>query len=120
MHDEWSGEQHQHAVPDSPFCHDPGEPDQEGGRADDGDDDAEAKHRAGRRRNVVEPLDGLRYFHALDGRKRQGEDSRRAPQALRMVLADGRPAGERGDGDARHFGEGKPEKHRPRANAENR
>ena len=97
---ERSGEQHQHAVPNSLFCHDPGEQDQESSCSDDGDHDAEAKHRAGRRRDVVEPLDVLCYFHALERRKRQGEDSRRAPQAFRMVLADGHPASERGNGEA--------------------
>ena len=120
MRDERSGEEHQHAVSNSPFRHDPGEPDQKGGRADDGDDDTEAKHRAGRQRDVIKPLHDLRHFHGLKGRKRQSDDSRRPRQALRTVLGACRPTRERGDGEARHFGEGEPENDRPHANTENR
>ena len=120
MRGERRSKQQQQAIADSPFRHDPGEPDQEGGGADDSDDDAEAEHWAGRRRYAAEPLDGPRNAHRLAGRNRQREDTRRSPQKLRAARAACRPARERGEDDARHFDKREPEQDRPHANTEYR
>jgi predicted DNA-binding transcriptional regulator AlpA len=68
-----------------PDRHDPAGPHQKGSRLEEGDDDAQSKHRARRPRVIVDRLEVRSHRDGLAGFERQRQDARCPPQEFRVA-----------------------------------